>query len=166
MFQRPEAVVMPQAQRQEEPLREKILKVLPKTQISMNTSVGDLIEANQLLVQYFMQAELKAPKQSEMAVQTETQVEKEEPSEASESSEKENELKGQRVMLITACPHSHRKHYAKVSVFFLKIHFRICVLLVTGNTEGTKMLGPVPTLTDSSTLRESVRLATCLITTK
>lgn len=94
MFQRPEAVVMPHAQRQEEPLREKILKVLPKTQISMNTSVGDLIEANQLLVQYFMQAELKAPKQSEMAVQTETQVEKEEPSEASESSEKENELKG------------------------------------------------------------------------
>jgi len=72
MFQRPEAVVMPQPQRQEEPLREKILKVLPKTQISMNTSVGDLIEANQLLVQYFMQAELKAPKQSEMAVQTET----------------------------------------------------------------------------------------------
>ena len=83
----------------------------------MNTSVGDLIEANQLLVQYFMQAELKASKQSEMAVQTEVQEEREEASEVSESSEKENEQKGQRVMLITACPHSHRKHYAKVSVF-------------------------------------------------
>jgi hypothetical protein len=60
--------LQPQPQRTEEPLREQILRVLPKTQVGLNTSVGDLIEANQLLVQYFLRAEFKAPKQSEMAV--------------------------------------------------------------------------------------------------
>jgi hypothetical protein len=39
-------------------LREKIIKNLPKSQIGMNTSVGDLIHMNQMLVQYFMENEL------------------------------------------------------------------------------------------------------------
>lgn len=94
MKARQDTVLQRQPERKEEPLREKILKVLPKTQVGLQTSVGDLIEANQLLVQYFMQAEFKAPKHSEMAVQTEEQEAKSEQIEESENSEKENEQKG------------------------------------------------------------------------
>jgi hypothetical protein len=113
---KPRQFLQPQPERKEEPLREQILRVLPKTQVGLHTSIGDLIEANKLLVQYFLKAELKAPNHSEMAVQTEAVGSQPGGVEESECSEKENEQKGQKVMLITACPHSHRKHYAKVSV--------------------------------------------------
>lgn len=86
--------MLPQTQAKEVPLREKIMRALPRTQITMNTSVGDLIEVNQMLVQYFMQKEFAAPKQSEMAIQTEVQEPVQESPEPSESSEKENEHKG------------------------------------------------------------------------
>jgi len=49
-------------------LKEQILRSLPKTQITMNTSVGDLIEVNQLLVKYFMEKEFAAPKKNEISV--------------------------------------------------------------------------------------------------
>ena len=85
----------------------------------MNTSVGDLIEINQLLMSYFMEKELQAPKTSEISIQTIEEAPKTEEN-SEEGSKESSEQKGQRVMLITACRHTTRKHYAKVSPFFAK----------------------------------------------
>lgn len=53
-------------------------------------------------------------------------------------------------MLITKCPHTHRKHYAKVQISKFYNFNRICVLVVIESMEGIRMLGIVCTKIDYS----------------
>ncbi len=52
-------------------------------------------------------------------------------------------------MAITNCPHTNRKHYAKVLLLLLNL-FRICALVATESMEEASMLGTVFTRKDFS----------------
>jgi len=71
---------------------------------------------------------------------------------------------GQQVKEITACPHTNRRHYAKVRFFYHS--FRTCVLLVIANMAEIRTPTTAFTRTDSYTRKANVNLATYLTTTR
>jgi hypothetical protein len=113
----------------EDDLRYEIIKSLPKMSVNLDTSVGDLLEANKLLVHYFIQKELKKSELTQdlnsseqnsvkqASVQTEPPSYEQLPPIVVGAGDKTRNRKsgGVNIMKVTACKHSNRKHYAKVS---------------------------------------------------
>lgn len=69
-------------------------------------------------------------------------------------------------MLITKCPHVHRKHYAKVITFIFDLFNRTCAPVVTGSTGVTRMPGTANTQTVYYIRWVCARPAICPIITR